>query len=106
MAKRGRKPGSKNKQYQYVEAVRPSCVKCGSDKIARVEGAPPNVKPINGRLRDGTIYKSIKWQRSVCECGQCLMVKTYLTENNNTKPIKPSQTPPIADAESATLNSN
>ena len=88
MAKRGRKPGSANRQYKFVTAIAATCVTCGSDKIKNVDGASPVTRDISGVLPDGRRYKAIRWQRSVCECGQHLSVQTYmLDEKENRNPI-------------------
>ena len=75
---RGRKPGSKNRDYEPAAAIAAVCMKCGSTKIRAVPGATPIVRNIAGVLRDGTEYSAVKWQRSVCECGQYLNVRTHI----------------------------
>lgn len=102
MGKRGRKPGSTNHKYEFVTAVAPACVRCGSDRITKLPGAPALTKAITGTLRDGRRYNSIRWQRSVCECGQHLNVKTYLTKappKDNSEPIKPT----LQDSQNGTV---
>lgn len=90
MAKRrGRKKGSKNKVYQPATAIKPCCMKCGSEKLRQVHGAPPVVRQLTGQLADGRTYHSVRWQRSVCECGQHLSVKTYLAEENTSPIVSP-----------------
>lgn len=89
MAKKGRPRGSKNNQYLYASAVPAICPKCGSDKIKAIEGAPPIDQDYSGFLSDNRRFRGIRKQRSKCECGQYLMVKSYLAEKqkDNGQPI-------------------
>ena len=91
MAKKGRPKGSKNHKYGYANAIPAVCDKCGSCNIKAVPGASPIIQNYGGTMQDGTKFTSIRKQKSICECGNRMWVRSYKTvrptEKTNRKPI-------------------
>lgn len=85
MVKRGRKPGSTNKRYEPTTDTQAPCMKCGSYSIKAMRGAVAKETMIPGVRRDGTRYVGYRTIRSVCQCGQAVFRKIYLTESTQRK---------------------
>lgn len=86
MGFRGRPKGSKNKSYETVDIQPPSCPKCGSTDLKPIRGAKLIVRDIAGTTITGIEYTRVTWRRSICDCGQHVIVRRY--ENQNTSGIK------------------
>jgi len=72
--RRGRKKGAKNHKRLHAESYPASCPHCGSTDI---QSERVIRKSEYCRLRNGVFYKLVVHRRSVCACGQRLVVQTY-----------------------------
>lgn len=72
-AKKGRPPGSPNRDYIAVAEVPATCRVCGSTNLKQVDGAQVTIQRYGGTC-NGHRYDFIRRIPKRCECGQFVMV--------------------------------